>query len=158
MMMTFITDKRGQESPFELAKKTVFFMVAGIVIIALFFLFGYYVTSYEWVVKSVPTRSQAESIAMRFVSSPACFAYRDAQGNVHPRVIAITRFTENILRECYSSADRKDFQFQLILDNRTIETERWLGVKSFTLIQPVLVKEEERLTPRRLIIHVQESV
>lgn len=152
-------NKRGQESAFEVANKTVFFMIIAVVLGGLAIFFFWAISEYERQLAHVPPQAQAEFLALRFTHSADCFAYQDAETQqVYPNVIDIQKFTEETLSHCYVSGDRKQFNFQLVLDDKIVATDYWVGVKAFTLYRPVMVREGKQLKQKRLTINVQERV
>lgn len=152
-------NKRGQESAFEVANKTVFFMIIAVVLGGLAIFFFWAISEYERQLAHVPPQAQAEFLALRFTHAADCFAYQDPETKqIYPGVIDLQKFTAETLSHCYVSADRKAFNFQLVLDDKTVATDYWVGVKALTLYRPVMVKEGNQLKRARLTIHVQERV
>lgn len=152
-------DKKAQESAFEVANKTVFFMIMAVVLGGLAIFFFWAISEYERQLAHVSPAAQAEFLTLRFTHSADCFAYHDPETKqIYPDIIDLQKFTAETLSHCYVSADRKAFNFQLVLDDKTIATDYWVGVKAFTLYRPVMVKEGNQLKRTRLTINVQERV
>ncbi|MAF99303.1 MAG: hypothetical protein CMH61_01705 [Nanoarchaeota archaeon] len=137
---------RKAESAFALAKKTIFWTFASIFIIGFIFFFGFQVKNFERILVNVPVESTAESLSLRFTHS--CFSNE-------PFVIEMDQFTNEHVRECYTSTGRKDFNFKIDVVGQSVQTEHYYtGSPTFTVKKSVLVdgKNEE------MIIHVQETV
>lgn len=148
-------NKQGQ---FEL-RKMIYWMIAGVVITMVIFAFAMIISSYKNKLTIVPPKLRVELISLRFVNAPDCFAYQDEiTGRVYPGVIDLSKFNEGRMDRCYQSKSTKNFNFQLVLDNRTLNTDEWKHKTDFTLFKNILVKEGEELKSTRLKIYVQEKI
>jgi hypothetical protein len=144
--------KKGQ---FEL-RKMIYWTIAIIVITIVIFAFVMILSQYQGNLTKVPPRLKAELISLRFVNAPECFAYRD-EIKVYPGVIDMDKFNEERLSGCYQSGSTQNFNFQLVLEDKTLETDEWFNAVSDTLYKEVLIKGEE-MRKATLIIYVQEKI
>lgn len=147
------------EGGFEPARKMIYWAIAAVVITIVVIAFTLIIANYKSTLTKVPPKLRAELIALRFVNAPGCFAYQDEiTGRIYPGVIDLSKFNEETMNKCYQSESIKNFNFQLVLDDKTLETDEWKHVTDFTLFKEVLVKEREELKPVILKIYVQERI
>lgn len=160
-----------EDSVFELARKQIYWMIAGVLItitvIALVFLFS----SYQRQLVEVPEELRAELISLRFVNTPECFTYQDPVTNrVFPGVIDVNKFTQERLDSCYRTENErgfKDFNFALELEGyvpivdgekKLLRTNNFFNKVDFTLFKEVYVRTGDSLEPTRMVIHVQTRI
>lgn len=149
----------NKKAQFEAARKTIYWMMAGVVITIVVIAFVMILVNYQGKLMSVPPTLKGELISSRFVNAPECFAYEDAvSGRIFPGVIDLNKFNEEVLESCYKSGDTKNFNFQLVLDDKKLETDEWFNKVDFTLFKSVLVKEMDGMKPAVLKIYVQEKI
>ena len=152
----------NKKAQFAAARKTIYWMIAGLVITLVVIGFAMVIASYRNNLAKVPPEIRAELIALRFTNNPDCFAY-----NIDEKVIAgtidLTKFNEETLLKCYSTANAgsiKTFNFRLKLESSGEEliTDKYAYVDQFTIFKEVLVKRQTGLFKDRLIIYVQEKI
>jgi hypothetical protein len=148
----------NNQGQFEL-RKMIYWTIAMIVITLVVFASAMIMASYGAKLSKVPPNLRAELISLRFVNAPECFAYRDLEtGRILPGIVDLNKFNEENLMNCYLSGSRKNFNFQLVLGDKTLETDEWYSAGDFTLYKEILVKDGERIKPMLLKINVQEKV
>ncbi len=156
---------KSKQGQFEL-RKMIYWTVAMIVITMVVLASAMIMSSYGAKLRKVPPNLRAELISLRFVNAPECFAYSEEitadnskiTKRVYPGVIDLSKFNEETLKECYKSGDRKNFNFQLVLGEKILETDNWVNVEDFTLLKNVLVKDGEEIKLMMLKIHVLEKI
>lgn len=148
-----------EEEAFEPARKMIYWTIAVAVITIVVFASFMIMTGYKGKLTKAPSQLRAELISLRFVNAPECFAYQDKiTGRVFPGVIDLNKFDETRMGNCYQSGDVKNFNFQLVLGEKTVETDKWFNKVDFTLFKKVLVKEGEEIRAAILKIYVQEKI
>lgn len=165
MVKSLKLNKKG-ESGFEPAKKSIFWIFAGILITLLILAFVMVVVSYTNDLTSVPPKLKAELISLRFTNSPECFAYQDKEtGRVYPGVIDLDKFSSDQLDQVCYSPDKKTghytYNFAFELENqpgKIIKTNNYFYHDEFTLSREVLVKDKSLFTKDVLKIYVQIKV
>ena len=160
-----------EDSVFELARKQIYWMIAGVLItitvIALVFLFS----GYQRQLVEVPEELRAELISLRFVNTPECFTYQDPiTGRAFPGVIDVNKFTQERLDRCYRTENErgfKDYNFALELEGyapivdgekQLLRTNNFFNKVDFTLFKEVYVRRGESLEPTRMVIYVQTRI
>ncbi|MBU0470181.1 MAG: hypothetical protein KKA62_05655 [Nanoarchaeota archaeon] len=153
-------DKRGQI--FDTARKTIYWMIAAVVITAVLFAFAVSIANYKNKVTLVPEELQAELIALRFANVGECFALQDqATGKVSAGIIDFDKFTEERLNECYplpSDISHTEYNFRLLLTDagKEITTLDYANRDKFSFDKEVLVSNDGKLSKDRLIVYVQD--
>lgn len=148
----------NNKAQFEL-RKMIYWTVAMIVITMVVLASAMIMSSYGAKLKEVLPDLRAELISLRFVNTPECFAYQDlGTGRVFPGMIDLSKFNEETLNRCYQSGDRKNFNFQLVLGDKKLETDKWVNVWDFILSKEVLVKDGEEIKPMTLEVYVLEKI
>ena len=148
-----------KQAQFDVARKTIYWMIAGIAISVMVVFFAFVVGGYKSRLAAVPAELKAEFISLRFANIPQCFAYED--GVVHPGIIDMHKFTDEQMLKCYATEDKtgyRDFNFRLELNGKSIVTNNYFHVDHFKIERKVLVKEGAALTPATLTMYVQESI
>src|SRR3989344_1420644 len=160
-----------EDSVFELARKQIYWMIAGVLItitvIALVFLFS----GYQRQLVEVPEELRAELIGLRFVNTPECFTYQDPiTGRAFPGVIDVNKFTQERLHRCYRTENErgfKDYNFALELEGyapivdgekQLMRTNNFFNKDDFTLFKEVYVRTGDSLEPTRMVIYVQTRI
>jgi hypothetical protein len=152
----------NKKAQFAAARKTIYWMIAGLVITMVVIGFAMVIASYRNNLAKVPPEIRAELIALRFTNNPDCFAY-----NVGDKVILgtidLNKFNEETLLKCYSTANSgsiKTFNFRLKLESsgKELTTDKYANLDKFTIFKEVLIKRPGGLFKDRLIIYVQEKV
>jgi hypothetical protein len=161
-------DKRGDG--FEIARKSIYWMIAGVVITVIVLLFAMILSSYQGNLVQIPQELRAEIISLRFMNTPECFTYQDPLTNrTFPGVIDINKFTKERLDQCYRTEKVqgfKDYNFGLRLEGypidedpeKLLETNNFFNKVDFTLTKNVLVRSGTGVTPTKMIIYVQRKI
>jgi len=154
----------NKKAQFEIARKSIYWMIAGFMIVIIILAFAILIADYRSKLTRVPLEMNAEFISMRFTNIPECFAYMDQDtGRVYPGVIEISKFTNDQLNKCYLTEEEKgykDINFGLWLKNKDlkINTNNYYNVDKLTLVKTVFVKEGDSFTKDQLFIFVQEKI
>ncbi len=154
-------NKRGQ---FEVARKTIYWMMAGVVITIVVVSFAMIMASYKSKLNYVPEKVRAELLSLRFVSTPECFTYQDEiTERIYPRIIDLNKFNKETLFRCYHTETEKgykDYNFRLYLvgENKTLKTNNYFYKDDFTLFKKVIVKKGGELVKDELRIYVQTKI
>lgn len=157
----------NHKAQFDLARKTIYWMIAGVIITAVVFSFAVVIAQYKNNLTKIPPELDAELIALRFTNLPECFAYLDSETNsLHPGVIDLAKFTNEQMLKCYRTDAQtgiKTLNFRMRLKglNQEVATNNYFNQDDFTLFKEVLVKsssESSDLVPDLLIIYVQEKI
>lgn len=99
------------------ATKTMYFLISLFVFI--FMLGGLFYTLNG--LSTAPTHAQDQAYINvyqeRFLSSSDCFAYRDIEtGVTYSHVVDVSKYTEEVLNECYVPDDEGKFEFYFSLE------------------------------------------
>lgn len=156
----------NSKAQFDVARKTIYWMIAGFIIAMVVLAFAITLGSYRSRLTEVPPRVQAELIALRFANNPDCFAFVDEHtGVVSPKTMDLQKFTAERLNQCYSTDPEKGFKtfnFRLKLESTGEEllTNNYFhqDKDDLTIFKDVLVMNDGRLHKDRLIIYVQEKI
>ena len=150
-----------KKAQFDVARKTIFWMIAGIAISVMVVFFAFIVGGYKSKLAAVPAEVKAEFISLRFTNIAGCFAYKDEAEAVHPGIVDMDKFTQEQMLRCYKTESEKgyrDFNFRLELNGKSITTNNYFKVDHFKIERSVLVKEGENIIPSLLTIYVQEGI
>lgn len=134
-----------------------FYAVFAIVISILFMFFLILINTYSSNTAQIPENLESYILTQRFLRSPECFTYQDISGRVHPLLIDITKFTEERLNKCYNSENKKLPAFQLILNDKTIQTANWdeeIGIQKRDKYD-ILVYSENKKQHVKLSVGIQ---
>ncbi len=156
---------------FEVARKQIYWMIAGIVIIIVVFAFAMIISSYMGALTGIPAGFKAELISLRFLNTPECFTYQDpVTGRVFPGVIDFEKFTSARLDQCYRTESKtgyNELNFALQLEGyetlkdgspQLLMTNNYFNQVDFTLYKNVFVRVNNELVPTRMVIYVQEKI
>ena len=124
----------NKKAQVEIGWKAPYFIIAlGVLLImfiALMWLFGQFVS------RPVITHEQVyvTMYKERFLDSPDCFAYQDIEtGNVYSGIIDKSKFTEDVLNNCYKENKESVYEFSLTLEDgeeeTTVQTENYRLLK-----------------------------
>ncbi|MBU0727478.1 hypothetical protein KKA95_02230 [Patescibacteria group bacterium] len=147
---------------FETARKTIFWLIIGVVLTAVLMSFAYIIADYKNKLTFVPPELQAELISLRFVNNPDCFALQDeVTERVYSGIIDLAKFTDERLRTCYplslqTGHQEQNFRLLLIETERQIQTRDYANRDKFSLDKEVLVNQNGNLHKDRLIIYIQD--
>lgn len=154
----------NQKAQFDVARKTIFWMIAGVLIAVIVLVFAMVIGSYRSNLTETPIKLKANLVALRFVNIPECFAFTEnSSGIVHPGTIDISKFNTETLNQCYLTESKKgikelNFRIKLERSGEEITTNNYFNQDDFTIFKEVLVKREYSLTKDRLIIYVQNKI
>jgi len=161
MKMSKIT-QMNKKAQFDLAMKTIYWMIAAFVITLIIIGFSFIIADYRNKLTQVPSELKADLIDFRFASSSECFAYNDSN-KVYPGIINLNKFNEETLFKCYHTEEKKGYKiynFGLKLKDKDLflRTNNYYHQTDFTVYENVLVRENGELIPDTLIIYVQEKI
>lgn len=147
-----------KKAQFDVARKTIYWMIAGVVITIVVVAFALVMANYKNKISSVPPELRAELIILRFVNNPDCFAYGGVLGSID-----VDKFNNGTLFDCYHTEQEKgyhDFNFGLTLVNlnQSLRTNNFFNKVDFTLWKPVLVYHNNTVSTDTLRIYVQEKI
>ena len=153
-------------SAFELASKSIFFLIAGIIITMVLLVFFLTLGSYKSNLISIAPEIQTELISLRFTNSQDCFAYQDQSTNrVQPGIIDFTKFNQETINKCYFTDPERgikefNFKFKLERSGQEVITNNYFKNENdkLTLFKEVVVRYKGVLSKDRLIIYVQEKI
>lgn len=161
----------SEDSVFELARKQIYWMIAGVLITVTIIAFALIMSGYQRKLVEVPEELRAELISLRFVNTPECFTYQDpVTGRIFPGVIEVNKFTQERLDKCYRTEKEKGFKyynFALELEGYTpvvdgekklLLTNNFFSKVDFTLYKNVYVRVGNSVEPTRLVIQVQTRI
>jgi hypothetical protein len=154
----------NKKAQFEIARKSIYWMIAGFMIVIIILAFAIQIAGYRSKLTRVPLEMKAEFVSMRFTNIPECLAYMDSDtGRVYPGIIEIGKFTNEQINKCYLTEEEKgykDINFGLWLKNKNlkIRTNNYYNKDDLTLIKTVFVKDGDSFTKDQLFIYVQERI
>lgn len=162
-------NSRGQ---FDVARKSIYWTIAGIVITIVILAFAIIMSQYQNNSLQVPPQLRAELISLRFVNTPECFTYQDpVSGRIFPGVIDLNKFTQEGMDLCYRTEKEKgfnDYNFGLQLagfnpideegKESMLRTNNFFNKVDFTLYKDVFVRVGEELVPSQMTIYVQTKI
>jgi len=146
------------EEGFPTGQKTLFFIIAILVITGVIFFFFVSIFDYEEQIVHIPDEVIADIVSLRFTNIEECLAYQDPVTlRVYPGVIDLARFNDNTMLECYPPIGQKTMNFGLKLKGSglQINTANYRQGPSFTIFRRVLIKEENKFTEDTLSIFVE---
>jgi len=147
---------------FDLARKTIFWTIAGIALTAVLLAFAITVANYKSKLVHVPPQLHTELIALRFTNVEECFTFQDLNtGKVVPGVIDLQKFNDEQFLKCYPldpQTGHEDYNFRLhLLDqDMQIKTKDYANRDIFSFNKEVLVNKNGRLVKDIMIINVQD--
>ncbi len=156
----------NRKAQFDVARKTIYWMIAGFVIAMVVLAFALTIGNYRNRLTEIPPKIQAELIALRFTSNPDCFALTDEHTSVvSPGILDLHKFNTEKLNQCYFTEPAKGFKtfnFRLKLESTGEEllTNNYFHQDrdDLTLFKEVLVLRDGQLVHDTLIIYVQEKI
>jgi hypothetical protein len=147
-------NKKGQ---FDVARKTIFWMMISVVIIMVVFGFAIIYSSYKDKINSVDPAVKTEIGLSRILYSTDCLAYQDEKGVYHRGVIDLKKFNNETLKECYFK-DTEKTQVRLVLDNQKIITPGYYYNDYSSETRKILVYDGQNKVLKELKIYVQKNV
>jgi hypothetical protein len=141
---------RKAESSFDLAKKSIYWMIAGVIITMVVLIFAMFMGRITSDYTYNPPELEVDFITLSFVNTAECFAYVDEEGLLYPYSIDLDKFTGDILtQECYPLPDdvsRESYNFALSLEedpeNKKITTAKYFNIKDYSKTIYVKVYDE----------------
>lgn len=137
----------------------VFFIIA---ITIFLFTFVYILNDYRNRLTAFPVELEAETLALRFLNNPDCFAYQDEiTKRVYPRVIDLKKFNQKTINSCYplnkeKGFKEKNFELNLVEHKTKLQTNNYYQRNDLIFTKLVLVKKGDKIEPDTLIINVQK--
>ena len=152
--------KKGQ---FDVARKTIYWMLAGAVIAVVLLAFVLILAGYKNNLTYISPNLKASMISLRFTNIPECFAYQDEEtGRVYPGIIDLSKFTEEQMENCYKTDSASQINFKLRLQNKGLEvlTNNYVNNPTPRVLLPVavLVKDGAILNEDFLQFEVQVKI
>lgn len=158
-----------EEGIFDVGRKIIYWIMAGFVLSILLLSLILIFSNYKSRLTSVPAEIKGGFIALRFINSPACFAYGDENPNepnpirTYLSTIDLRKFTPQQMSKCYLTDKDKgyrNFNFKLTLRNfgNELKTNNYFNIPHFTLEFPVLVWSGSGFVLDQLLIEVQENL
>ncbi len=149
---------------FHVARKTIYWMIAGVVIAVVVLAFAFMIGGYRNKLTQIPPELRAELIALRFTNIPECFAVvNENTRTVMTNSIDLAKFKKETMDACYRPEQEKgiktfNFRLQLKKEGKEVITNNYFHKDDFTLTKEVLVKKEGKFVPDQLVIYVQEKI
>lgn len=154
-------NSKGQ---FDLARKSIYWMIASVVITMVVIFFVMIIASYQSNLTALPPELLSGLVSLRFTQNTHCFAYQDTvTGKVYPGVIDLAKFNTERMRQCYSVPEEggyRELNFRLVLVNSKIElvTNDYYHVDKLTTSQKVLVWNGVNFIEDTLQINTQVDI
>ncbi len=157
---SFRFNKKG--GLFRNAGEQIFYMFMGFLITIAIIGFFIVLIANKSSVGEFPGQSTAEAIASRFTSTEECFAYVDANGELHKDTIQSTKFIREQIDSCYFAGEGgykfHQFEFYVPSLDMRLATHDYFRKIDYALTKHILVVSSEGVfTPAELIVYVQES-
>lgn len=158
----------NRKAQFDVARKTIYWMIAGFVItmivLAVAMIFG----SYRGKLTAIPDEIPAQLIALRFASLPECFTFIDP-ATVDARTLRgidtgfldLEKFTAEQLSQCYHTQKKpgfKNYNFRLKLEKQGLEiisNDYFYNDDFYEFRKEILLYDKGELRKDNLIIYVQ---
>jgi hypothetical protein len=159
-----VLGKMNKKAQFEAARKTIYWMIAGVVIAMVVLGFAITIATYKNKLSEVPEELDTKFIAFRFTNSEDCLTYQDPlSGRVIPGMIDINKFTIEQLNKCYLPDEDKghyvyNFGFQIEGREKFIYTNNFYNDTDFTMEYDILLNEGGNVTLQKLTIWVQKEI
>ena len=88
----------------DVSQKAIYYLLFGVMLTVIFFVLIYLISSYISVSQELPPGIREKIFIKRFVSSPECFVFQDADtGRAYPGIIDWQKFSKQSLSYCYES-------------------------------------------------------
>jgi hypothetical protein len=158
----------NKKAQFEPARKTVFFMVMGVVIAMIVMVFAINLAVYKNNQTKLPSEVKSEIIALRFANSASCFALEQEISDDHfivkEGIIDVEKFNQDRMNDCYlldQEKGYKNFNFRIVLtdEEKELRSNNYYNNEKdeLTIRKEVLVQKESGLFKDMLVIYVQEG-
>ncbi len=152
----------NKKAQFEAARKTIYWMIAGVVIAMVVIGFAIVIAGYKNRLTEIPEELDAKFIALRFTNSEDCLAYQDPiSGRVIPGMIDANKLTNDQINLCYLTEEKKGhyvYNFGLEIGGKSIHTNNFYNDIDFTIQYDVLLNTGGTVTQETLIVSVQKSI
>lgn len=165
MNLSIASPPRTTKGQFDVASKTIYWMIVGFTVSMLIIAFAFLISGYKEKLTGIPGELKADFISLRFVNNPDCFAYQDPNTNqLYLGSIDLTKFTQDRLDDCYKTPQELGYHninFRLKLQTTTapeLITNNYYNVDHFTLRKNVMVWDGKTFTKDELLIYVQEAI
>jgi len=113
----------NQKGIFDVTRKSIYWMIAGIVITLVVLGFMMTLSSYKSKLISLPEGLRGEFIALRFTNIGECFAYQN-EGQTESGTIDLSKFNIEGMQRCYPvTEDEPVSAVRLTLKNKNINSE-----------------------------------
>jgi len=155
----------NRKAQFDSAVKTVYWTIAGFVIVIVILVFAITLAGYKDHLTAVPPELKAELTSFRFINNPDCFALQETNsGKTMASIIDLKKFNQTVLDDCYKTDDDvigiRQMNFQLVLRNfdRSLSTNNYKDAyqDKLTLKEEVLVWSNNKMEKDILLIYVQD--
>lgn len=142
-------------------RKVIFYIVFSFIASIVFLLVVHMAASDKSKITEVLPGLEEYLIMQRFLTSPNCFVYQDADtGKVYAWTIDLQKFNEDRLNKCYSASDTKVKAFRLSLSHgtlkTTISTKNWEGFLKKAETRQVYVYDMGQIKTGELFIEMQD--
>lgn len=161
----------NKKAQFDVARKAIYWMIAGVVITMTVIGFALIMSSYQNKLIDIPPELKAELFVLRFLNTPECFTYQDSiTGRIFPGTIDLSKYTQERLNLCYQTEKEKgfkDYNFGIQLEGyeeikdsneKMLMTNNFFNKVDFTLYKNVLVRLRGGVIPTRMVIFVQINI
>ena len=138
----------NKKAQFNLARKTVYWSIAGTLIVLVIFGYGFMLSGYVGNLTEIPPEVKSNWLAERFVNNPDCFAYYDEDlGKTISNSIDLDKFDNGVMEECYRSGSRDNLNFkvELVSREKMVWSDEWHEVDHLEWEEWVRVEENGRL-------------
>ena len=142
--------------------KMIFYLIFSFLAAIVFMIIVYLARSNRMEIANIPSGLENYIITQRFLISPLCFAFQDADSKrVYPWVLDLKKFNEENLNKCYSASDTKLKAYRLTLaygtEKKTISTKNWEGFLKKGETKQVFVNNEGRIIKGELFVEMQDA-
>ncbi len=156
----------NKKAQFDVARKSISWMIMGSLLTIAVLILAIVLSIYQSTIFSIPGELEAQTISMRFVNTPECFAYQDSvTERIYPGIIDINKFTQDRMDDCYRTETDEGYEqinFGIFLEGfegeEVLMSNNYFNNVDFTIYESVLVLSGEELVPTRLVIYVQENI
>jgi hypothetical protein len=157
-----VLSRMNKKAQFEAARKTIYWMVSGVVIAMVVVGFAIVIAGYKNKLTEVPEELDAKFMALRFTNSEDCLAYQDPiSGRVIPGMIDTNKLTNAQIDLCYLTENKTGhhvYNFGFNIAGKFIRTNNFYNDTDFTLQYDVLLNNGGNVTQDTLVISVQRSI
>ncbi len=158
-----MSNKKAQ-SAFEIARKQIFWIFMGLVVVVAVLSFTYIIQNYISHLADTPPELELQFITLRFLENPDCFAYQDSfNGKVLVNTLDINKLNEERMDLCYFTGESKGYNypnFELYFPeiNLSFNTNEYYGMVDHTYFKQINIKNGTEIYSTNLIIYIQENM